>query len=45
MVENKHVGIRYTLKDMALAKGTLCADQEYRKANEAVEGLGILADR
>lgn len=43
-VEDKHVGIRYILKDMTLAKGTQDADQEYRKANQAMEGLGIQTD-
>lgn len=39
------LGSKYTLKDIALAKGIQDADQEYRKADQAVEGLGIQADR
>lgn len=35
----------YTLKDMALARGTQIADQEHRKADQSVEGLGIQAGR
>lgn len=35
----------YTLKDMALARGTQIADQEHRKADQSVEGMGIQAGR